>query len=99
LLFGQFTRARSLALLALACGYPFDALIIIPHALTFPASLRRKGCLGPDRKRQPDYCFWHGGFASHGFVLFLQGHFIDGRTFDRPCVGQGAGHNRRARVS
>jgi hypothetical protein len=45
--FGQCTRAQSPALLALACGYLFDALIVIARALTFPVSLRRKGCLGP----------------------------------------------------
>jgi hypothetical protein len=73
LLFGQFTRARSLALLVLACGYLFDALIIIPHALTFPASLRRKGCLGPDRKRQPDFAFGTAASPSTALFYFFKG--------------------------
>ncbi len=47
--FGQFTRAQSPALPALACDYLFDALIMTPRALTFPVSLHRKGCWGRDR--------------------------------------------------
>ncbi len=31
LLFGQFLRVRSLALLMLACGYLFDTLIMVPY--------------------------------------------------------------------
>src|SRR5690349_16009660 len=36
LLFGQFARTRSRAVLVLASGYLFSVFIIIPHALTFP---------------------------------------------------------------
>ena len=35
LLYAQFSISRSRALLALATGYLFTALIVIPHALTF----------------------------------------------------------------
>jgi two-component system, sensor histidine kinase and response regulator len=36
LLFGQFSRTGSRAVLVLGAGYLFDVFIIIPHALTFP---------------------------------------------------------------
>jgi hypothetical protein len=94
--FGQFTRAQSPALLALACGYLFDALIMITRALTFPVSLHRKGYWGRDRKPQPDYSFGTADLRPHDLVLLVQGA---DRTCDRPCVGQGAGHNCRAWVS
>jgi PAS domain S-box-containing protein len=64
LLFGQFSRTRSSALLVLACGYLFDALIIIPHALTFPGVFAPGGLLGAGPQTAAWlYCFWHGGFA------------------------------------
>jgi len=64
LLFGQFLRAGALALLVLACGYLFDALIIIPHTLTFPGVFAPQGLLGAGPQTTAWlYCFWHGGFA------------------------------------
>ena len=64
LLFGQFMRARSLALLVLACGYLFNSLVIIPHALTFPGVFAPQGLLGAGTQTTAWlYCFWHGGFA------------------------------------
>jgi PAS domain S-box-containing protein len=63
LLFGQFNRTRSRAFLALASGYLFDALIIIPHALTFPGVFSPNGLLGAnDQTTAWLYVFWHGGF-------------------------------------
>jgi signal transduction histidine kinase/CheY-like chemotaxis protein len=64
LLFGMFGRARTLALLILACAYLFDALIIVPHALTFPGVFSPNGLLGAGTQTTAWlYCFWHGGFA------------------------------------
>jgi PAS domain S-box-containing protein len=63
LLFGQLAQQRSRALLALACGYLFDALIIIPHALTFPGLFTPSGLLGAGSQTTAWlYMFWHGGF-------------------------------------
>jgi two-component system sensor histidine kinase/response regulator len=63
LLFGQFTRLRSRAVLALACGYLFDALMIIPHAMTFPGVFSPTGLLGAGEQTTAWlYTFWHGGF-------------------------------------
>ena len=68
LLFGQFTRLRSRALLALACGYLFNTFIVIPHALTFPGLFSATGLLSAgDQSTAWLYVFWHGGFAL--FVL------------------------------
>lgn len=68
LLFGQFNQLRSRALLALASGYLFDALIIIPHALSFPGAFSETGLLGAGPQTTAWlYAFWHGGFAL--FVL------------------------------
>ena len=64
LLFGQFSRTGSRPLLVLACGYLFDALIIIPHALSFPGVFAPQGLLGAGPQTTAWlFCFWHGGFA------------------------------------
>ncbi len=59
----QFNILRSRALLALACGYLFTALMVVPHALTFPGLFSPTGLLGagPDSTAWL-YVFWHGGF-------------------------------------
>jgi PAS domain S-box-containing protein len=64
LLFSQFTRLRSRALLALACGYLFDTLMIIAHALTFPDVFSETGLLSAGSQTTAWlYVFWLGGFA------------------------------------
>ena len=68
LLLTHFNRARSYAMLVLACGYFFNALIILPHVLTFPGVFSATGWLGAGPQTTPWlYCFWHGGFAA--FVM------------------------------
>jgi len=63
LLFEQAVRLRSAAVLALAAGYLFDALIIVPHALTFPGAFAPSGLLGAGPQTTAWlYVFWHGGF-------------------------------------
>jgi signal transduction histidine kinase/CheY-like chemotaxis protein len=63
MLFGQFNRTRSPALLALASGYLFNMLTIIPHALTFPGLFSPTGLLGAGPQTTAWlYMFWHGGF-------------------------------------
>ena len=46
LLFNQFAIMRSRALLAIASGYRFTALIVIPWMLTFPGVFTPGGLLG-----------------------------------------------------
>ena len=72
LLFGQFNRRRSYALLALASGYLFDALIIIPHALSFPGVFSPTGLLGAGSQTTAwIYIFWHGGFPMFVFAYAI----------------------------
>ena len=68
LLFSQFAAHRLSALRVLACGYLFSALIIIPHALSFPgafspvvlpgAGLRpHRGSIGSGTLFFPQHCW------------------------------------------
>jgi len=77
LLFGQLRFFRSRALLVLASGYLFTALVTIAHALTFPGLFAPTGLLwaGPQSTAWL-YMFWHGGFPL--FVIayaMLKGEF------------------------
>lgn len=63
LLYEQFVRLRSAAVLALAAGYLFDALIIVPHALSFPGAFTETGLLGAGPQTTAWlFVIWHGGF-------------------------------------
>ena len=63
LLYEQFVRLRSVAMLVLASGYLFDAFIIVPHALSFPGAFAPGGLLGAGPQTTAWlYVFWHGGF-------------------------------------
>jgi len=65
LLFAQFSISRSRALLALANGYLFTALIVIPHALTFSGAFSPTGLLGAGIQTGSWlFIFWHIGFAA-----------------------------------
>ena len=60
LLFSQFAIYRLRALLVLACGYLFSALMIIPHALTFPGAFSPTGLLGAGLQTTASlYWIWH----------------------------------------
>ena len=63
LLFSQFSIARSRALLVLASGYLFAALIAIPQALAFPGAFSTIGLLGAGLHSAAwIYFFWHLGY-------------------------------------
>jgi signal transduction histidine kinase len=65
LLFAQFSIIPSRALLALASGYLFTALIVIPHALTIPGAFAPTGLFGAGLQSAAWlYVFWHLGFAT-----------------------------------
>jgi signal transduction histidine kinase len=65
LLFVQFSISRSRALLVLAGGYLFTALIVIPHALTFPGAFSPTGLLGAGLQTTAWlYILWHLGFPT-----------------------------------
>jgi signal transduction histidine kinase len=62
LLFAQFSIMRTRALLVLAGGFLYSALIVIPHALTFPGVFAPTGLLGAGLQTTAWlYYFWHVG--------------------------------------
>jgi signal transduction histidine kinase len=62
LLFAQFSIMRSRALLVLGIGFLYTALIVIPHALTFPGAFAPTGLLGAGLQTTAWlYYFWHAG--------------------------------------
>jgi signal transduction histidine kinase len=62
LLFAQFSILRSRALLVIASGYLFTALILIPWMLTFPGVFAPTGVFGGLQSTAWLYIFWHAGF-------------------------------------
>jgi len=68
LLFAQFSILRSRALLVIASGYLFTALIVIPWLLTFPGVFTPGGLLGAGlQSTNWLYILWHAGFPT--FVM------------------------------
>jgi signal transduction histidine kinase len=65
LLFTQYSISRSRSLFALATGYLFTALIVVPHALTFAGAFTPAGLLGAGIQTGSWlFIFWHVGFAA-----------------------------------
>jgi len=72
LLFGQFSILRQPALLVIANGYLFSALIVVAHALAFPGAFSRTGLFGSGLQSAIWlYWFWHSGLplAIIGYAL------------------------------
>jgi PAS domain S-box-containing protein len=68
LLFTHFSILRSRALLVLASGYLFTALIVVPWMLTFPRVFAPSGLLGAGlQSTNALYLLWHAGFPT--FVI------------------------------
>ena len=62
LLFGQFFFLRQSALLAIANGYLFSALIVVAHALAFPGAFTPTGLMGAGPQSAVWlYWSWHLG--------------------------------------
>jgi PAS domain S-box-containing protein len=79
LLYGQFARTRSAAMLVLASAYAFCGFITIPHLLTFPGAFSDAGLLGAGNQSTAWlYVFWHGAFP-----LFVLGYAMLRRSGDR----------------
>src|SRR3954471_10143202 len=58
-LFGQYFIGRTRVLNVLAGGYLFTALIVIPHALTFPGAFSDTRLLGGPQSAVWLYMGWH----------------------------------------
>jgi Membrane-associated sensor, integral membrane domain len=100
LLFAQFAITRSRAILALAIGYFYAALIVIPHILTFPGAFT--GLLGAGSQTSAWlYYFWSAGLPVAVIVYALlddadRTHRGDARSANRRVAGVGP-RRRRAR--
>lgn len=65
LLFSQFSIVGLREILLLASGYLFSALIVIPHALSYPGAFAPKGLIVSGLQATPWlYTFWHFGFSA-----------------------------------
>src|SRR4051812_19199237 len=62
LLYAQFSILRSRAILVIASGYLFTALIIVPYTLAFPGVLGAAGLVGGLQTAAALYVLWHCGF-------------------------------------
>jgi signal transduction histidine kinase/CheY-like chemotaxis protein len=63
LLYGQFAVLRWPAMLVLAGGYLFNALMAVAHALSFPGLFAETGLFGAGAQSTAWlYMFWHAGF-------------------------------------
>ena len=72
LLFGQFSILRQWALLVIANGYVFSALIVVAHALAFPGAFSHSGLFGSGLQSAVWlYWFWHSALplAIIGYAL------------------------------
>jgi len=71
LLFAQSSILRSPALLVLANGYVFTALILIPYTLSFPGVFGPESPIGGLQSPAGLYIVWHSGFP-----LFVIGYAV-----------------------
>src|ERR1700722_3842018 len=79
LLFAQFSVLRLPAVLVLACGYLFTALMVVAHLLTFPGVFSTTGLLGAGPQSTAWlYMFWHGGFPLFVIAYALLGDAHNG---------------------
>jgi signal transduction histidine kinase len=88
LLYGQFRIMRSRALLALASGYLFSALMAVFHLLSFPG-LFATGLIGAGPQTTAWlYFFWHAGFPLFviAYALLKDGSPREGGAAGAPIL-------------
>src|SRR5688572_7713668 len=71
LLYAQFSILRSRAILVIASGYLFTALLIVPYLLAFPGVLAPNGLVGGLQASAHLYLLWHCSFP-----LFVIGYAL-----------------------
>jgi signal transduction histidine kinase len=89
LLFAQFSILRQWALLVIASGYLFSALIVVAHALTFPGAFTPTGVLGSGLQSAVWlYWFWHAGLplAIIGYALLKDADRLADARFTRHAI-------------
>src|SRR6476620_5462386 len=67
LLFTQFVILRSRAVLVIAIGYAFTALVLVPYLLTFPGLFAATGVIDGPLSTAWFFILWRTGFPS--FVI------------------------------
>ena len=83
LLFGQYRIVRVRAVLILASGYLFTAVMTVGHALPSPGLFSSTGLLGAGVQSTAwIYMFWHAGFP-----LFVLGYALARDQLPRPSCG------------
>ncbi|RWO36461.1 MAG: GHKL domain-containing protein [Mesorhizobium sp.] len=88
-LFAQFSILRQWALLVIASGYLFSALIVVAHALTFPGAFTPTGVLGSGMQSAVWlYWFWHSGLpiAIIGYALLKNTDRVADVRFTRHAI-------------
>jgi signal transduction histidine kinase len=85
LLYAQFSVLRSRAILVIASGYLFTALLIVPYALAFPGVFAPDAVWGDLQTSARLYLLWHAGFP-----LFVIGYALlkDEDASERVSQGQ-----------
>ena len=97
LLSAQFVILRHRALLALALGYLFTALMGVAHALSFPGLFAPGGLMGSGPQTTAWlYMAWHAGFPLAVIFYALAGGAVEGdaataRRASRPRLAIGLG--------
>jgi signal transduction histidine kinase len=79
LLFAQYSITRSVAILAIASGYLFVALILIPYIMVFPDLLAPGNMLGGLQSTSFLWMCQHSGFALFVFAYALFRKMEDGK--------------------
>jgi signal transduction histidine kinase len=88
LLFAQFSILRSRALLVIASGYLFTALIVIPWMLTFPGVFAPMGLLGAGlQSTNWLYVLWHASFPMFVIAYALLKDSDPAKRFWRGSAG------------
>jgi len=86
LLFTQFVILRSRAILVVAIGYAFTALVLVPYLLTFPGLFTTTSVIDGPLSTAWFFILWRTGFPSFviGYALLKDGDA--GRTSNRGTV-------------
>src|SRR6476660_1815340 len=86
LLFTQFVILRSRAILVIAIGYGFTALVLVPYLLTFPGLFGAAGVIDGPLSTAWFFVLWRTGFASFVIGYALAKNADAERTYWRRTV-------------
>jgi PAS domain S-box-containing protein len=89
MLLGQFLRQRTWALLTLASGYLFTALLVTAHTLSFPGVFAEHGALGGGTQTTSwIYVFWHAGLPLFVIAYALMSRRDDPRKVAKENISR-----------